>query len=160
MSDDLPLDDLLTQIALTEVMGRTLEATREGSLPCESVNFETQWSALLHADGVAFEIRDRLELTGIGPSHIATLSAGATVLFSMKDASRLEESDGAIAQLAGFAVLVAHPYLRAAISQLASGIGLPSITLGLLRVGAAHPDTVTVLDRVFSLDAAAEGPRD
>lgn len=153
MSDQPSLGEILAHATLTEVVGRTLEARREGALPCERVNYETEWGAAVQGEQVGYEVRATLGLLGGDAQRIATLSASFTVAFLVLEASRFEGKEEAVAELAGFAVLAAHPYLRTAIGQLALQVGIAPVTLGLLRAGAAHPDTVTVIDRVFSLDS-------
>lgn len=154
MSDtSVSLNDLMPQLALTEIAGRAVEARREGPLPCEGVNFQTQWGAAIHPEGVAFEVLERLDLTGSEGLAIATISASVAVVFTLPESSRIEGQDELLAELAGFAHMAAHPYLRSTIAALSAQIGLPVVTVGLLRAGSGHPESVTILDRVFWLDS-------
>lgn len=156
MSDtSMSLSDLLPQMTLTEIAGRAVEARREGPLPCEGVNVQTQWGAAIHPEGVAFEVLERLDLTGSEGLAIATISASVAVAFTLPDSSRLEGQDELLAELAAFALMAAHPYLRSTIAALSTQVGLPGVTVGLLRAGSGHPESVTILDRVFWLDSNA-----
>jgi hypothetical protein len=151
----MSLHDLLPQMTLTEIAGRAVEARREGPLPCEGVNFQTQWGAAFLPEGVAFEVLERLDLTGSDGVAIATISASVAVVFTLPESSRLEGQDEILAELAGLAHMAAHPYLRSTITALSTQIGLPVVTVGFLRAGSAHPESVTILDRVFWLDSNA-----
>lgn len=150
----LSLNDLLPRLTLTEIAGRAVEARREGPLPCEGVTFQSRWGAAIHPEGVAFEVLERLDLAGTAGQAIATISASVAVVFSLPESSRLEGQEESLAELAGFAHLSAHPFLRSSIAALSAQIGLPIVTVGLLRAGSARPESVTVADRVFHLDAS------
>jgi len=149
----LSLNDLMLEVTLTEITGRAVEARREGPLPCERVNFQTQWGAAIHPEGMTFEVLERLDLTGSGGLAIATISASVTVVLALPESSRLEGHDQVLAELAGFAHMAAHPYLRSTIATLSTQIGLPVVTVGLLRSGSTHPESVTILDRAFRIDS-------
>jgi len=160
MSDtSLSLEDLLPQLTLTEIAGRAVEARREGPLPCEGVSFEARWGAAIHPEGVTFEVLERVDLAGAEGQAIATISASVAVVFSLPERSRLEGHGESLAALAGFAHLSAHPFLRSSIATLSSQIGLPIVTVGLLRAGSANPESVTVADRVFHLDPSPASAR-
>lgn len=60
------------------------------------------------------------------------ISASVAVVFSLPESSRLEGQEESLAELAGFAHLSAHPFLRSSIATLSAQIGLPIVTVGLL----------------------------
>ena len=52
--------------------------------------------------------------------------------------------------------LAGHPYLRQSISLMTAELNFPNITLGLLRLGATVPDSVTIADRVYPFNLNIE----
>ncbi len=58
--------------------------------------------------------------------------------------------------LNSMAWLAGHPYLRQSISLMTAELNFPNITLGLLRLGATVPDSVTIADRVYPFNLNIE----
>jgi hypothetical protein len=57
---------------------------------------------------------------------------------------------------APMALIAGHPYLRQNLSSIAGMLGLPSVTLGFLRIGNPNPESITIGNKLFNLGGRIE----
>jgi len=92
-------------------------------------------------------------------TEIAKLAASAAVSFSCpRPVSEADQS--LVEEVAVPAMMVAYPFLREAISDMARKINLPRISLGLLRAGNNRPETITLGDKIYDLDVEGDAGAD
>ena len=100
---------------------------------------------------VFFQFDSHLALGGTAGA-VADLRTSIVALFAVSETAGSDWQE-LLPGVAGLAAMAAHPYAREAFGTLAVGVGLPPITLGLLRAGLPNPDSVTVGSSTFNLSA-------
>lgn len=98
---------------------------------------------------VFFQFDSHLALSGTSGT-VADLRTSIVALFAVSETAG-DEWHELLPGVAGLAAMAAHPYAREAFGTLAVGVGLPPVTLGLLRAGLPNPDSVTVGSSTFNL---------
>jgi hypothetical protein len=140
-------------IDLADIGLVALRGNRYTNFEIVNVNFTTNIGFAQEKQLLSYKVDYLIQLLGsaIGEtnSSVAEIEISLVVNLLLKsEAIEFEKDD--LSDLAQFAVFSAHTFARAHVSQIATTLRLPQITLGALRKGAANLDTISVGEKVFN----------
>lgn len=143
---ELTLADVqLVHIGLNQINGQQFLV---GDI--DDVNLRTETKFAVEGESLIFLVSNGLDLNGPLGEMVA-LSATAVAIFKAPRA--LSEADqNLVSEVGGATLMITQPVLREAISDLANKLGLPRVTLGLLRFGHERPESVTIGEKIYSFD--------
>jgi hypothetical protein len=144
----------LANIQLAHVGCSDLHAEQITGGVVSGVNLNSEAKYGFEKEHLNFRVTTTLEL--MSPEGVvARLSAAAVAIF--KAGRELTPEDQDLANEVGAAALmITQPFIRESLSDLARRVGLPPVSLGLLRIGMDRPETVTVGDRIYQFGNPTE----
>lgn len=147
----LSFAEVLSQMTLTHIGCKGLSVDRESEGPADSVKLDYNFGFAVQDNNVLILIKQDLII--FAPEQMPFLSMMATyaVNYTLPEAETiLAENNDLQQQIIRFGQLAAHPYLRASFNDLSNQVSVPGISMGLLRMGATTPESLTVGDKLFS----------
>lgn len=152
-NEKLPFPEVLARMTLLNVLCRASEVRRESNGPSDTARVDFTFGFGAQEDQVVVEVSQDVEIFAIEQSPFLKLSGSFLVAYSLPGAESIlagnEELQSTITRYAHMAV---HPYLRALTADQASQVGVPGVTLGFLRLGAALPESLTVGEKLFTFN--------
>lgn len=145
-SVEITLSDVqLVQIGLNQISGQQFLV---GEI--NSVNLKTEKKFAMENDSLIYLVSNELELKGpIG--NIGLITATVVVVFKAPRVLGVDDQK-LVSEVGGATLMIAQPVLREAISDIGNKLGIPRITLGLLRFGQDRPESVTIGENIFSFN--------
>ncbi len=152
MTDQKPtISQVIPQMTLVNVLCSQIQVSREADGPADGVKLGLNFGMAVEKDQVVVKVQEELIISTADEEPMANLSATFMVIYGLPDAEIvLADNELLQQQITTYAHMAAHPYVRAAFSDLSSQVGLPRITLGFLRQGTGRAESVTILDTVFA----------
>lgn len=146
--------DLVNSLQLANVSTMSVKADRSSSLEVLGASVTSNAASMVTSTGISYKIDYRVLLRSTEvdspESQVATLESSVVVDFFRPDESIvLNQADCDV--FAPMALIAGHPYLRQNLSFLANTLGLPSLTLGLLRLGNPNPESISIGNKLFNL---------
>lgn len=149
----LGISEVIPQMTLVNVICGQLQVSREADGPAEGVKLGLNFGIAIQKDQVVVKVQEELHIATADEEPMASLSATFAVIYGLPDAETLlADNEPLQQQITTYAHMAAHPYIRAAFSDLSNQISLPRVTLGFLRQGSGRAESVTILDTVFSFE--------
>lgn len=147
----LTFAEVLPNMTLTHIGCKGLSVDRESEGPADSVKLDYNFGFAVQADNVLILIRQELIIFAPEQTPFLSMMAAYAVNYSLPNAEAiLAENDDLQQQIIRFGQLAAHPYLRASFNDLSNQVGVPGMSLGLLRMGATNPESLTIGNKLFS----------
>jgi len=152
-NEKLLFPEILARMTLVNVLCRASEVRRESNGPADTARVDFSFGFGAQEDQVVVEVNQDVNVFAIEQSPFLNFSGAFLVAYSLPDAeSILEGSDELQSTITRYAHMAVHPYLRALTADQGSQVGVPGVTLGFLRLGAALPESLTVGDKLFTFN--------